>query len=118
MISRLLFALLFIVAGIMHFLIPGTYLKIMPPILPHPLLLVYLSGAAEFLGGIGILILPHPRPGRLGSHRPSDRRLARQYLHGHGSSSLPHRPALGPLHPHPPATPPHRLGLALHPTPH
>ncbi|CAN5563559.1 hypothetical protein BH10ACI4_BH10ACI4_14040 [soil metagenome] len=52
----LLFALLFIVAGPLHFLMPAVYLKIMPPYLPHPLALIYISGAAEFLGGVGLLI--------------------------------------------------------------
>ena len=37
----------FIVAGCLHFRAPMTYLKIMPPILPYPLFLVYLSGFFE-----------------------------------------------------------------------
>jgi uncharacterized membrane protein len=56
MIGRILLAVLFILAGILHFAFPQNYLKIMPPYLPVPLSLVYLSGAAEILGGIGLLL--------------------------------------------------------------
>lgn len=45
----------YIVAGVMHFLFPAPYLKIMPRILPYPLALVYLSGLAEILCGLGLL---------------------------------------------------------------
>ena len=41
-------------AGLLHFLHAATYLAIMPPQLPQPLLLVYLSGAFELLGGLGL----------------------------------------------------------------
>ena len=53
--SRYALALLFIAAGIWHFVHPATYLAIMPPPLPQPLLLVYLSGFFEVLGGAGLL---------------------------------------------------------------
>lgn len=55
-LSRYALALLFVAAGILHFVRPGIYLRIMPPQLPAPLLLVYLSGAAEMLGGLGLLL--------------------------------------------------------------
>jgi len=45
----------YIIAGVMHFVIPAPYLKIMPKILPYPLVLVYLSGIAEILCGMGML---------------------------------------------------------------
>lgn len=38
----------------MHFRAPQTYLQVMPPYLPFPLALIYLSGIAEIAGGIGI----------------------------------------------------------------
>lgn len=47
---------LYIVAGVLHFVMPAFYLQIMPPMLPAPLALVYLSGIAEILVGIGVLI--------------------------------------------------------------
>ena len=52
--------LLFVGAGLLHFLRPETYLRIMPPALPAPRLLVLLSGAAEVAGGLG-LVLPATR---------------------------------------------------------
>jgi uncharacterized membrane protein len=48
--------ILFIAAGTLHFLRPSPYAGIIPPKLPHPLALVYLSGLAELAGGIGVLI--------------------------------------------------------------
>ncbi len=42
-------------AGVLHFLAPGAYERIMPPYLPLHRELVYLSGAAEILGGLGLL---------------------------------------------------------------
>ena len=53
--ARWLLALLFIAAGSLHFLRPALYLAIMPPALPAPLTLVYLSGLFEVLGGLGLL---------------------------------------------------------------
>jgi len=49
-------ALFFIGAGTLHFTNASFYLTIMPTILPYPLALVYLSGAFEILGGIGVLV--------------------------------------------------------------
>ena len=37
----------FIVAGCLHFVFPSSYAKIVPPVLPFPLLLVYVSGFCE-----------------------------------------------------------------------
>jgi uncharacterized membrane protein len=48
-------AALYILAGVNHFIHPETYLRIMPPWLPEPALLVILSGIAEILLGIGLL---------------------------------------------------------------
>ena len=46
----------FVVAGAMHFVIPGTYMRIMPPWIPFPLEMVYVSGVAEIAGGLGLLV--------------------------------------------------------------
>jgi uncharacterized membrane protein len=51
----MLMAFFFIIAGTLHFTNAAFYLTIMPLILPHPLALVYISGAFEILGGIGVL---------------------------------------------------------------
>jgi uncharacterized membrane protein len=58
MLPRLLLAILFIAAGTLHFLIPQTYVRIMPPYLPAHLLLVQISGLCEILGGLGLLFQP------------------------------------------------------------
>jgi uncharacterized membrane protein len=49
-------SIFFTFAGVLHFLKPAMYMKIMPPYLPWHLAMVYVSGAAEILGGIGLLI--------------------------------------------------------------
>lgn len=54
--SRIVLAALFAFAGAMHFVIPGAYVGIMPPALPLHRELVYLSGALEIAGGIGLLV--------------------------------------------------------------
>lgn len=48
-------AALYVLAGINHFIHPETYLRIMPPWLPEPVLLVAVSGIAEILLGLGLL---------------------------------------------------------------
>lgn len=55
MIGRILLAILFLVAGSLHFIAPHVYLRIVPPSLPVPLAIVYISGIAEILGGVGLL---------------------------------------------------------------
>ena len=53
---KLLLAALMVAAGVLHFVKPKPYLRMMPSLLPAPLLLVYLSGVAEVLGGLGLLL--------------------------------------------------------------
>ncbi len=53
--SRTLLGLLFVVAGALHFRAPEVYEQIMPPYLPLHRELVYLSGALEIAGGLGLL---------------------------------------------------------------
>lgn len=53
---RLFLAALFLMAGIAHFRSPGPFVKIVPPMLPAPYVLVYVSGIFEILGGLGILL--------------------------------------------------------------
>ena len=55
MIAKLLFGCLFVVAGVCHFRFTSVYLRIMPPLLPQPRLLVQLSGAVEIL--LSLLLL-------------------------------------------------------------
>ena len=49
-------ALLFAVAGGMHFVRPRMFEAIVPPSLPSPRALVLVSGAAEIAGGVGLLV--------------------------------------------------------------
>ncbi|MBM7118040.1 DoxX family protein [Archangium primigenium] len=51
-----LMALLYVLIGITHFVRPDPFVKIMPPFIPFPLAMVYLSGAIEI--GLGVLLLP------------------------------------------------------------
>jgi uncharacterized membrane protein len=54
--STILLAAFFVFAGAMHFVIPRSYERIVPAWLPNAALLVMVSGVAEILGGIGVLI--------------------------------------------------------------
>lgn len=53
---RILLGLFFVVAGANHFRDPAIYLGMMPTWLPAPAILVNISGVAEILGGIGVLV--------------------------------------------------------------
>lgn len=50
-ISRIIMSLLYIAAGINHFIQPLFYVKIMPAYFPVPLMLVYISGICEVTFG-------------------------------------------------------------------
>ncbi len=54
--SLYLMSLIYVVAGILHFVRPETYVRIMPPYVPAPLMLVYLSGVAELVLGLAVLL--------------------------------------------------------------
>jgi len=54
----------FIFMGLMHFAIPRTYESIVPDALPAKRALVYASGVAEIVGGVGVL---HPRTRQVAS---------------------------------------------------
>jgi uncharacterized membrane protein len=54
--SRVALALLFVAAGVNHFVHPAFYAAIVPPWLPAPGALVAISGAAEIAGGLGVLV--------------------------------------------------------------
>ena len=53
--SRAVLGTFFLGAGLLHFLKPRPYESIMPGALPAHRELVYVSGAAEMLGGAGVL---------------------------------------------------------------
>jgi len=55
-ITRILLAALFFAAAMLHFFNPRLFLPIMPPQVPFPIACIILSGAAELLGAIGLLV--------------------------------------------------------------
>ncbi len=55
-LSRIVQALFYIYAGVNHFRHPKFYLRIIPPYIPNPEMANWLSGAAEVVLGIGLLI--------------------------------------------------------------
>ena len=52
-LSRVFLGLGFVAAGSAHFIVPDFYLRMMPPYLPAPAALVFVSGLCEV--GLGIL---------------------------------------------------------------
>jgi uncharacterized membrane protein len=60
-IMKYLLSAFFVFAGVMHFINPQFYLRIMPPYLPWHLFLVYLSGVFEIALGIMVLIPKYTR---------------------------------------------------------
>lgn len=52
---RAALVLLFVGSGVLHLVRPRPYVRIVPPVLPAPELLVALSGVAEVVGGVALL---------------------------------------------------------------
>lgn len=48
---------IFILAGIFHFIKPKAFMRIMPLYIPYHRQLVYVSGLAEIIAGIGLLFI-------------------------------------------------------------
>jgi uncharacterized membrane protein len=55
-LSRILCASFFIGVGILHFVRPKSFIKITPKVLVYRKELVYVTGAFEILGGLGLLV--------------------------------------------------------------
>jgi uncharacterized membrane protein len=55
-LSRWALTLLMVTMGVLHFVAPRPFVRIVPAWLPSPLVLVYVSGVAEAAGGIGLQI--------------------------------------------------------------
>ena len=60
--GRIAAAVMFVFTGVSHFIFPDEMAEMVPPIFPAPKFWVYLTGVAEILGGIGLLV---PRVSRL-----------------------------------------------------
>ena len=65
-IARLTLALMFVLAGILHFTITEKFILIVPPFIPFPEVMVYLSGFFEILGAIGLLVPQYSRQAAFG----------------------------------------------------
>lgn len=61
--SRLALVAVMVTAGVLHFVIPDTYARIVPRSLGDPRTIVYVSGVAEAAAGV---LLAVPRTRRLG----------------------------------------------------
>lgn len=55
--SLILMAVFYLLNGLNHFRVPGFYLRIIPPQLPFPQALNYISGAAEIILAV-LLVIP------------------------------------------------------------
>jgi len=55
-IAVVLAAVFYIAAGLLHFIKPEPYIKIMPPYVPWHPAMVRISGAFEILGGLGLFV--------------------------------------------------------------
>ncbi len=62
-IARIFAGPVMALAGLNHFLNPEFYERIIPPVLPAPTALVYVSGAAELIPALATM---HPRTRRAG----------------------------------------------------
>ena len=57
-VSIVLASTFYVLVGIQHFVDPQWFVKIIPPYLPYPLELVYISGFCEITLGLLLLIPP------------------------------------------------------------
>ncbi|WP_107040322.1 DoxX family protein [Brumimicrobium mesophilum] len=53
--SLYIMASIYIIAGILHFIKPKPYARIIPKYIPYPKMMVYISGFFELIFGIGLL---------------------------------------------------------------
>lgn len=60
-ILKWILGIAFVLAGINHFVSPNFYLKMMPPVLPAHLFLIFLSGVFEVALGV-LLLIPRFTP--------------------------------------------------------
>ncbi len=65
-VSLWLMALLLLCAGTTHFARPRLFVQIVPPVVPWPWAVVYVSGGVELLLGIGLLVPRLSRVAALG----------------------------------------------------
>lgn len=94
-IFRVILAVALTVVGISHFVVSEPFVKIMPPQLPYPLELVYISGFFEILGAIGLLVPPVSRAAAWGiialfiAVFPANINMAVNHIHINGIPDSP-----------------------------
>jgi uncharacterized membrane protein len=54
--ARIFLVLLFFAASLVHFCRPELFIPVMPPQIPYPRACILISGVAELLGAIGLLV--------------------------------------------------------------
>ena len=65
-LGRALVFLWFLIGGIAHFAATETEVRLVPPYIPWPLAAVWVSGAFELLGAVGLLFLRTRRAAGIG----------------------------------------------------
>lgn len=65
-VLRVVLAFAMVAVGVLHFVRPEPFVAIVPAVLPAPLALVLVSGAAEIAGGLGLLVPRLRRAASLG----------------------------------------------------
>ena len=65
-VGLLFVSALFLTSGVSHFLLTRFFVAIMPPYLPLPYAAVYVSGAFEIIGAIGLLLPAYRRAAGIG----------------------------------------------------
>jgi uncharacterized membrane protein len=71
----------YVLVGVAHFSHTGDFVKIVPPYLPCPIALVYISGFFEISLALATLFKSVRRACLLRHHCPSIRGPAREYLY-------------------------------------
>jgi len=56
LLVRSLLVLLFVGMGLFHLVRPQVFGTVMPPFIPFPSFCIWVSGLAEILGGVGLLV--------------------------------------------------------------
>ena len=76
------FCALYITAGVLHFIKPEFYLKIMPQYIPWHLTMVYLSGIIEIILGVALIYKKNKKMGCLWNYCFINCCFSCKFIHG------------------------------------